>query len=619
MISPERAPVRPRVILPETNDTIPLEDLVREFQGRLGEALAIVGGVGSGKTTALAHVAAVLADNLKVSFLDEPTPAELYHAVSLGAVVFTLREAEDSLRRLSYSLALWTDDDLVEYLLARHPKQCASVMRRIQAAADRDLPAGLPELWRVVLDRMAEDENLPTIADALRREVCAWLTDAEELAAAQAYHLATLTKCFSEGKEAYRRLRSGDADDHAFLILRHDAVQLLLAADGLARLLESPRGWRWLKQRLPRSLVQRTGSLLTPSARENLLRVIRRWNKSRQAMAASLLHAAGTGWIPESGRAYNLSGAYLAGAKWQGLRLTGCKLENCNLLDSDLTEIVLDGAAAVGACFSRSNLRQASLKKVDARSADFSAAVLNGVKANYAALEKADLRFAYVRGASLVDAVLCGANLAYASFDDADLRDADLKDAKIEGASFANVNFERAHLSGLPLREANFRGARFSDAFLLKCDLEGVELPAADFHRAILDSALLTSTRMPRANFSHARLYGARLADIDWEGADLTFADMRECTFHFGSSRSGLVGSPIASEGSRTGFYGDEFDQQTFRPPEEIRKANLCKADLTGAQLANTDFYLVDLRGAKYTPDQFEYLRRYGAILFDKE
>jgi len=34
MISPERSSVRPRVILPETNDTIPLEDLLQEFQGR---------------------------------------------------------------------------------------------------------------------------------------------------------------------------------------------------------------------------------------------------------------------------------------------------------------------------------------------------------------------------------------------------------------------------------------------------------------------------------------------------------------------------------------------------------------------------------------------------------
>ena len=513
----------------------------------------------------------------------------------------------------------WADDDLAEYLLARHPEQCASVMRRLRSAPDRQLPGGLPELWRLALDRMADDESVVTAADALRREVCAWLADRENLEAAQDYHLAALTKCWSVAKAAYGKLRSGSIDDRAFLILRHDPVQLLLAADGLARLLESPRGRRWLKQSLPRPLVLQTGPRLTPSAKENLLRAIRRWNKSPQAMAASLLHAAGPGWIPESDRAYNLSGAYLAGAKWQELYLTGCKIANCDLFESDLTGVALDGAAAARACFSRANLRQASLKRINATKADFSAAVLNLVNANFAVLKSANFRAADLRGASLVGAVLFGANLAHACFDDADLSFAELKDAKIDGTSFASVNFEQADLCGLPLRNANLRGARFSHASLLKCDLEELELPAAEFQHAILDGSLLTSTRMPQANFSHARLYGARLADIDWEGANLTFADLRECTFHFGSSRCGLVGSPIASEGSRTGFYSDEYDQQTFRQPEEIRKANLCNADLTGARLTNTDFYLVDLRGAKYTADQFEHLRRCGAILFDKQ
>ena len=618
MISPERAPVRPRVILPETGDTIPLEDVVLEFQGRLGEALAIIGGAGSGKTTALAHVAAVLGENVKITFLDEPLPAELYHAVSGGAVVITLREPEESLQRISYHLAPWTDDDLAEYLLSRHPRQCASVMRRIRAAADRETPAGLPELWRVALDRMAEDESVVTVSDALRCELRACLQDREDLEAAQHYQLVTLTKSLTDAKEAYGKLRSADIDDRAFLLLRHDPVRLLLAADWLARLLESPRGRRWLKQSLPRRLVQRTGPLLTPSARQNLLRTLDRWNKSRQAMAASLLHAAGPGWVPDSDRAYNLTGAYLAGAKWPGIRLAGGRIENCDLSDSDLSGGVLDGAAAAEAWFSRANLRQASLKKIDATRADFGAAVLNLVQADFASLVGANLRGADLRGASLAGAVLRSANLIRACLDEADLHLANLGGAKIDGASFANVNFEQADLCGLPLRKANIRAARFSFARLRECDFEELELPAADFHHAILDGALLTSTRMPGANFSHARLYGARLADIDWEGADLTFADLRECTFHFGSSRSGLVGSPLAGEGSRTGFYSDEFDQQTFRPPEEIRKANLCRADLTGAQSANTDFYLVDLRGAKYTADQFEHFRRCGAILFDK-
>jgi uncharacterized protein YjbI with pentapeptide repeats len=49
-----------------------------------------------------------------------------------------------------------------------------------------------------------------------------------------------------------------------------------------------------------------------------------------------------------------------------------------------------------------------------------------------------------------------------------------------------------------------------------------------------------------------------------------------------------------------------------------IRKANLRGADLRGAQIENVDFYLVDLRDAKYTSDQAEHLRRCRAILKDR-
>src|SRR5262249_5846511 len=120
---------------------------------------------------------------------------------------------------------------------------------------------------------------------------------------------------------------------------------------------------------------------------------------------------------------------------------------------------------------------------------------------------------------------------------------------------------------------------------------------------------------MPRANLENARLRQCGLADIDWERANLRNADLTNASFHLGSSRSGLVGSPIASEGTRTGFYTDDFTEQDFKSPEEIRKANLCGADLRGAKVDGVDFYLVDLRRALYDSDQEQHFRRCGAIL----
>jgi uncharacterized protein YjbI with pentapeptide repeats len=48
------------------------------------------------------------------------------------------------------------------------------------------------------------------------------------------------------------------------------------------------------------------------------------------------------------------------------------------------------------------------------------------------------------------------------------------------------------------------------------------------------------------------------------------------------------------------------------------RKANLWGADLRGAEIEGVDFYLVDLRNAKYTQDQAEHFRQCRALLNDR-
>jgi flagellar biosynthesis GTPase FlhF len=71
MLEPRRAPVRPRVISPVTRDTLPLDDEILDLIERRWRGVVwLTGGPGSGKTTALAHLAAVLPSSAKVALRD---------------------------------------------------------------------------------------------------------------------------------------------------------------------------------------------------------------------------------------------------------------------------------------------------------------------------------------------------------------------------------------------------------------------------------------------------------------------------------------------------------------------------------------------------------------------
>jgi uncharacterized protein YjbI with pentapeptide repeats len=79
--------------------------------------------------------------------------------------------------------------------------------------------------------------------------------------------------------------------------------------------------------------------------------------------------------------------------------------------------------------------------------------------------------------------------------------------------------------------------------------------------------------------------------------------------------QTGCQAYTTLAHGTRTGFYTDGYNEQDFKSPEEIRKANLCGADLRGAHIAGVDFYLVDVRDARYDQEQESHLRQCGAIL----
>jgi uncharacterized protein YjbI with pentapeptide repeats len=618
MIQPIRAPVRPRVVSSEIGDAMPLEDVLQECERSPAEVIEIVGGPGSGKSTALAHLAAVAPPGCNVLFLDAPSPASVSEASKKASVVFASPHSLSAPGAVSYRLQPWGDDEVLEYLLAMHPAHCRSVMTRLQTAPDRRLPQGRPELWRVVLDRMAEEESLESVTDALRLEIQRMLSTADRQAEAEMYCLAMLTERFEAADGLCGRLRKSHADPRSISLIRHTAVQLMLAGDRLTRVLETESGYKCLEQRLPRELVEIVAKAASPAGLQSLSKWIAEGPQSCHAMVASLLHAANTGWQPRQQPLPLLSGAYLNGAAWKGVNLAGAKIDNADLSNCDFTEAVLKGASANGADFRESVLHCCFLVEFQGTGANFEAAVLTSANAHFAILKDAILARADLSGSCLRTVDLRGADLTDARLVRTDLTCANLLEASINGADFSGADLRWSYLDHLPLCNACFTGAIFSRASLRGADLTNMNLPKADFAKAHLQGALLTGSRMPAAGFVDAGLQSAGLADVEWEDVDLRRANLKDCTFHLGSTRSGLVGSPIACEGSRTGFYGDEFDQQTYRAPEEIRKANLCRADLRGANIEGIDFYLVDLRGAKYDPEQFQHLRRCGAILFDK-
>src|SRR5436190_12437883 len=114
MVTPQLALVRPRVVSPESGENRPLDVVVAELLERRDcRVIHLRGGAGAGKTTALAHLAAMPWLGSPIEFLDEPRPAEIANAAALRHVIYA-SQCSAEFADVSLSLAAWTSDEWME-------------------------------------------------------------------------------------------------------------------------------------------------------------------------------------------------------------------------------------------------------------------------------------------------------------------------------------------------------------------------------------------------------------------------------------------------------------------------------------------------------------------------
>lgn len=620
MLDPSPAPVRPRVMAEQSRGIVLLEDLVEELAAAQDVAcLWLYGPPGAGLTTALRHLKWVFGNHAGFTFVDCDFPATVFEQRAAGLIGMPQATARTQ-GILKCKLASWERDEWIEYLLALHKPRCPSVMKRLQGDPLAGSLLGHPALCSQVLDLLATEEALTSTRDAIIRIIDAQFPTTDIRRETSYLFYASLTRGPEVQQEDAVPI---DWFSPAQLRLIHiPAIRTLLASEAAWEQVQQERVE--LSEHWPRELVREIAMRLSKSADLQQYLVARLTPNHQQShpVILSLLHAVGMPLrdiLPRQTGLFRtplrLDGAFLDRADCSELVISKCSMIETSFCAADFTRAVLQGINAERADFIDACFLEAKLAHFNGAGANFAAAEMTRLHGEQVIWNRARLAFAILTEARLEDSRFLAADLSNSVCRAASFHRCHFTGARLAAADFCDADFSDAILSELDLTVARFDRANFQGAHMARCSLEGMELPDADFRRANLHDAIFTDSIMPLADFSHAILFGAKLANVDWEGANLRGADLTNATFHMGSSRSGLVGSSIASYGSRTGFYTDELHEQDFKAPEEIRKANLRGADLRGARIENVDFYLVDLRDAQFDPQHEEQLRRTGAIL----
>jgi uncharacterized protein YjbI with pentapeptide repeats len=610
-------PIVPPRVYSSTGEKMLLVDCIETIMASRDRAVMRL--VGAGKSTTIRYLQDVFAAMEHISVEDDDS-----ELVTLAFRPYVVTSRVDVDADYEFKLLGWDRDDFIEYLLSQNPAACKSVLESL-GGTSATFCDGSPEVWSYVLDRLSIDPTVSVEDIALQYLK---LSIAEELYASNEH----LEQCIDSPEvTAVCESLSGhfiswQVDVALALVdriiggrkirrlLGHAEVRCELIGETLARRLVK-RDKAAVAVQVPGMAIKACAKRIRESSRvlKFLKSVVTKAKSS--ALAASLLRACEPGWKPPNLSNVCFDDAHLPDVRWSAVKLVRCSFHRANLRHGDFQRAILSQSSFVGATLANADLSGAELTQANLRRANLANSTLSGAVALKSSWDDAVLRNAHFDESNLGGARFNRSDLGYASFVRCDLRETSFCRATMDGVDLSFANCWSANFSFCDLRTALLSEARCAYARFMEANFEDANLHSIVLTDAKCPGAIFSGSRMRGANLRNAVLVGARMAEVDWEDCDLRGADLQNCDFHYGSTRCGLVDSPYPSHGTRTGFYTDDYDDRYYRRPEEIRKANLCGCDLRGARIENTDFYLVDLRGAKLNRSQRKFLTAAGAIL----
>lgn len=342
-----RAPVKPHAISPATGEVLALEDAVASWIERDARGIILVSGdPGFGRTTAIRHLAAVLPKKPHIRFADhgDTLSSEIDQESIENLLLITSTETSKTAKRsgpyllAEYQLTGWSLDDVIEYLIYAWPDRCASVMRRLQAAdeergGESESLEGCPAVWRVALDRLAQDESVTSAVDAVLDEIAELAGSPELLSTLQDFFLIVAIQ---------RQLPGGDQvigthRDQIIRLMAPRGIMLRFAADAVITMLTGSGNPEMLHSPLPAPVVKQVGSRVDDFVMCRLKSFLDDpQSEEFHTSAAGILLAADPRWRPEKHAKLTLVRAVLDGVQWNGIELPAAVLSSASLVRANL-------------------------------------------------------------------------------------------------------------------------------------------------------------------------------------------------------------------------------------------------------------------------------------------